>query len=93
MDYVAPVELGDERILGCPSKAYTELLLWPPERKYSPAEAFSVQLGDGLGQEWFASILPLKDATTLTVDAFYEIFKDPQNTSCLDTPVELWPEP
>lgn len=93
VDYVAPVESENGRVLGCLSKAYTELWLWPPERKYTPAEAVSVQLGNGLGQEWFASILPLRDATTMTVGAFYEIFKDPQNTSCLETPVKLWPEP
>jgi hypothetical protein len=92
VDYVAPSESEGGQFLGCPSKAYTELWLWPPEREYSPAEAISVQLGDdGLGQEWFASILPIKDATTLTVDAFYNIYKDSQNISCLETPVELWP--
>lgn len=37
--------------------------------------------------------LPLEEATGMTVAAFYESFKDPDNTSCLETPANLWTAP
>jgi hypothetical protein len=36
---------------------------------------------------------PLETATGMDVKTFYETFKDPDNVSCLQTPVEIWPTP
>lgn len=35
--------------------------------------------------------VPLDKATSMNIFTFYEIYKNPDNTSCLETPLELWP--
>src|SRR6185436_10642432 len=35
--------------------------------------------------------VPLDKATGMDVATFYETFKNPDNTTCLETPLELWP--
>ncbi len=93
VNYIAPLERVGEQYSECPPKAYPQLWLWPPEHNYSPAEVVSIQQGEGIGQEWLANFLPLENATSLTIEEFYKIFKDVQNTTCIETPVNLWPVP
>jgi hypothetical protein len=93
INYSAPYEEENGVYFGCPSKATIELWLWPPERNYSLPEAAEVIFGKRFGPEWLASYLPLQEATSLSPEAFYGTYQAFQNTSCLETPVELWPEP
>ncbi len=37
--------------------------------------------------------LPLEEATGISVETFYETFKDPTHPICLETPLNLWPGP
>ena len=34
--------------------------------------------------------LPLEEATSITVDEFYELFKDPDAKGCIVTPADIW---
>jgi hypothetical protein len=63
------------------------LYLWSPERQITFAEAEEKYLS-GPDSGYF---LPLFDATGMTVAEFYENFKDPNTTACLETPLDLWP--
>jgi hypothetical protein len=36
--------------------------------------------------------LPLEETTEIDVATFYQIFRDPDNTTCLETPASLWVE-
>jgi hypothetical protein len=93
VNYSAPYEEEDGVYFGCPAKATIELWLWPPERNYSLSEAATMIYGERFGSAWLGSYLPLEDATLLSPETFYETYQAPQNTSCLETPKELWPEP
>ncbi len=35
--------------------------------------------------------MPLAQATEMDIETFYQTFKNPNNTECLETPAELWP--
>jgi hypothetical protein len=37
--------------------------------------------------------LSLEEATGMSIAAFYETFKDPNNPICLESPLSLWPDP
>jgi hypothetical protein len=82
-----------ETIIGCPSQAW-ELTVWSwsPERNLTLETAVSLGAGgaggiNDLNLSWFKSI---ELATSMTLDEFYQKFRDPNNTSCLETPISLW---
>jgi len=93
VNYISPLDRVGEQYSECPSQAYPTFWLWPAEHKYTPSEVVSIQLGEGIGQEWLADFLPIEEATSLTIDDFYTIFKNAQSATCIETPVELWPVP
>jgi hypothetical protein len=91
--YSAPLESSGEIFLGCMSKSYTSLHLWDPDLEYSWAEGISKTTGgepeeiDSLNQLY----LPIEEATLLTLDEFFQAYKNVNNTTCLETPIDLWP--
>ena len=62
------------------------LYLWSPEIEITFKDAEEQYLNPEEGY-----FLPLYDATGMTVAEFYENFKDPNTTACLETPLDLWP--
>jgi hypothetical protein len=62
------------------------LFLWSPEIEITFTEAEEKYLDPDMGY-----FLPIYDATGMTVAEFYENFKDPNTTACLETPLDLWP--
>ena len=91
--YVAPFEEEEGNYFSCPSKARVEMWLWPPDRNYSLKEAASMLFGDRFGKEWLTGYLPIEEAVNMTIEEFFNRFRDTSNISCLETPVNLWPEP
>lgn len=94
--YTVLMEQVGNTYLGCMANAYTNLYLWDPELTYTWAEGITRASGgedreiiDDLNE----SFLPLEEATSMTLDEFYQTFQNPGNTTCLETPVELWPGP
>jgi len=43
--------------------------------------------------KWDKPIMPLEEATGMTVETFYETYRDPANDPCIETPRDLWPDP
>jgi hypothetical protein len=62
------------------------LYLWSPEIEITFKDAEEKYLDPDEGY-----FLPLYDATGMTVAEFFENFKDPNTTACLETPLDLWP--
>jgi hypothetical protein len=89
VEYVAVRETVGSHFAGCPSKAHIYLGVWAPERALSlndvAQKAGSVI--NELNVDYFKSV---EEVTPLTFDEFYETFKNPANTSCLETPIDLW---
>ena len=87
--YNALAERLDDKIRGCPSKAFIELWLLSPNDKDSYQEILSAN--DVTWEGNFPYSRSVEDATSMTVEEFYQIFKEPTD-SCLETPLNIWPE-
>ncbi|HNB51376.1 MAG TPA: hypothetical protein PK530_05515 [Anaerolineales bacterium] len=92
VEYVMPRNKIEDKFVGCPSQATINLAVWESESGL-PIE-YVIQKGGAeineLNMEYFK---PLAQATKMTLDEFYEIFQHPDNTTCLQTLMELWPGP
>lgn len=76
-------------IRGCPEHAtYPFLYLWSPLIPLTFDEIAKDRANFGYGEE--NKFRRLEDATNLNPGLFYDIFKDPKNTQCLETPMKLW---
>jgi len=64
-------------LLGCPSEAFTKLRLWSPN---SPARDYNLDP---------AILFTLEEATGMTIEEFYQQYKDPTNIKCLETPANI----
>jgi hypothetical protein len=71
---------------GCPQQDPVSVLsLWDPlldlsfEEIKNSSAAFNVDF------------LSLEESTGMDMTTFYETFKNPDNTTCLETPANLWP--
>ncbi|MCL4264533.1 MAG: hypothetical protein KJ069_15020 [Anaerolineae bacterium] len=84
-------EIIDGKVRGCLSgEESLRLVTWSPEEELTFAETV-----EGLHRPRRPIIydLPLEEATGMSVDAFYETFKNSTEPICLETPTELWPGP
>jgi len=92
VQYMIPLQIDGQTIKGCPANAHINLALMPA--------GDSVQFGELLkntNYEGFWPItekqkvgwLPIDQATDMTIDQFYETFRDNPD-ACLSTPAELW---
>ena len=78
-----------DKFIGCPAKSFVSVAVWSP----GDDEAFSrvVQAMNNGGD--LSSYKTIDSSTDMTVDEFYEIFRNSDNTMCLETPIETWPNP
>jgi hypothetical protein len=90
--YYDEADEQDAQIKGCPQQypAYV-LVVWSAEEDISFEEA--VNNSQELGSFEELNYLSLEESTGLSVETFYETFKDPDNMTCLKTPANLWPSP
>lgn len=78
------VRLGDS-VHGCPQQnPVATLYLWSPHGNLTFEDL--VNSSSAFNREY----LSLEEATEMDVATFYEIFKNPDNTTCLETPASLW---
>jgi hypothetical protein len=78
-----PLEGNDANFVGCPDQSLITLWLWAPEDIES-----ATRYGYFLPE--INIFTTLEEATSLTLDEFYQQFKDPENTQCLETPKDIW---
>jgi len=90
--YATQAKAVGSRIRGCPQhKPATTLALWSPERALTFSEATS-QTAEIRIEDWWP-YLSLQEATGMDVETFYQTFKKSDNSICLETPANLWPQP
>ena len=78
-----PLKQDDHSFIGCPTQAFTSLSLWSPGDVAAAIE-------NQAGVDEFGIYKPFEEATNLSLEDFYQRFKDSNNTQCLDTPVDIW---
>ena len=88
LEYVSPRESMGENYVGCPDKSHIYLATWDPQSDI-PWENVVDKAGSEIRM---SNSKPLDEATSLTLDDFYHIFMNPENTTCLETSIELWSE-
>ncbi len=93
--YTADMEQNGDMYRGCMANAYIYVSLWDPDLAYTWAEGIT---RTSSGEAWEVDalnevFLPLEEGTAITPVEFYQIFNNPESTSCLETPVEIWPGP
>lgn len=89
IDYTTQMHKTGSYISGCPANAHVEMDLYPPGN----ADTFfaSLEKTDAwmVKKNWYKS---LEEATLMSVDEFYETFREP-STTCIETLASLWPIP
>jgi hypothetical protein len=78
-------KIGDS-LVGCPMPVDPELYLWSPLREVTIESIEQFILG--IIDEYPPN---LEDVTNMNVSAFYESYKNPQYSGCIETPSEIWP--
>jgi len=78
-----PLTLANDMFIGCPYQAQTKLTLWLPgdtemEKEYGFSRGVPIY------------VFTLEESTSFTLDEFYQQFKDPNNTKCLETPSGIY---
>lgn len=77
-----PLHQTKDIFLGCPLEAFINLRVWPPDIR--PQGAF---IG-GFGGDDKSYLFTIEEATSMTLEEFYQRFKDP-TTTCLETPADI----
>ena len=76
------------KIRNCFDDMYSPFIyIWSPAASMTSGEAIE-KLLDTQNMPY---PVPILEATGMDVVTFYETFKDPDNTACLETPSNLWP--
>jgi hypothetical protein len=93
-EYIMPRRMIDASFAACVNQN-TELTIisWDPNHSISLAEILSIKSGIGINKHFIDYVMPLDEATTMTIDEFAEAFQVPGTDACVYTPMELWPNP
>lgn len=82
----------DEYIQGCPSKGNIGIGLWESE-KYASIKDIPNHIRENISGFSLSSYLQIDKATNMSIENFYNTFKNDNGTLCLETPYALWPFP
>lgn len=78
-----------ENIQNCFDDMYSPFIyMWSSDIPMKPDEVFENKL-DIVNMPY---PVPLEKAANMDVITFYETFKNPDNATCLETPLEFWPD-
>jgi len=86
VEYVMPRNSTGEYFEGCPTHSEVYLAVWNPQDDI-PLSQIAEKGGFGFDAEYSKSV---EKATSMTLDQFYQTFKNPGNTACLETPQGIW---
>lgn len=89
-EYIAPNELDGGYYRACPVQGYLTLRTWDPNQVIPLEKIAALGAGIGISETSFDYFKPIEEATSISLEEFYQTFTDAQDTSCLETPVELW---
>ena len=89
VEYIFLKHEEGENFTGCPSEnGYVTIMTWAPERGLSLSDLVKLN-SVGINDLTLDHYLPIGEATSMTLDEFYQTFKVPNNP-CFKTPRTLW---
>lgn len=81
---------GEQHFSLCPLQASVSLSLWQPGQYNSLEEMLAASMPMGGWGQGLGELTTLEEKTELTVDKFYEVFKDASYSTCFESPMERW---
>ncbi len=97
--YVTQMQTVVASVRGCPANAEVELELYPSGDVDSFVKSLSktfwapfVKREPIADLNWKAHWKPIDEATSMSLEQFYEIFRQPTD-KCIETPANSWPTP
>jgi hypothetical protein len=82
VEYEAPREKKGNSFAGCPYKAHIKVTAWDVQNNISLKDALRRNI------DYYKT---LEEATSMSIEEFYQEFKDKEVTSCIETPISIWP--
>jgi hypothetical protein len=91
LEYISEREKNGQSFVGCPAQSgYLSVIVWDPRQNVSTTEIASKTSGVGINSLNVNYFQSLENATTMTPQDFFEIFKDPSNATCIETSINIW---
>jgi len=75
---------------GCPSQSRLTLRTWDVKKNIPIKKIASIAAGEGINENAYDYFFPIQEAASMSINDFYEKFKEPNNNLCLDLPSSLW---
>jgi len=85
--YEFEAQIEGNYLRGCPQRTNPWLRLGQADKKWTD-EAIDLAIS---GPDSPNPLRPLEEVTNMSIDDFYETFKNPESKSCIVTPMEYWP--
>lgn len=82
--------LVGDKLEGCPQSIDPRIWVGAPDQEWTLVALFDYVFGPPIPGFPAYPTLTLKKATGMDLETFTNIFKDPDNQSCLETPADLW---
>lgn len=88
-EYISPTERDGDIARGCPSQSQLILRTWDVKKNISIKKIASIAGGVGISETAYDYFVPIQNATSMSVEDFYNAFKESSN-QCLEVPSNLW---
>lgn len=93
IEYVFPKKTEGDLLVGCPAQSgFLNILASSPSSKPSLQSLAERLSGTGINYLSYPYYRPIEEVTSMSLDEFYEVFKEPEYTSCLQMPRKHWIE-
>jgi len=80
-----------ESARGCPNQSYLTLRTWDVKKNIPIREIASIAAGEGIDANAYDYFVPIQKATSMSLNDFYNTFKEPNNNQCIEVPSSrLW---
>jgi hypothetical protein len=90
--YTNEFERNGNKAFFCPNQSFVDVWLLPPQAKNLYQEILSSFSIDWEGSPTKVGVMPLEDASQMTIENFYQTYKNPTE-KCIQTPEGIWPTP
>jgi hypothetical protein len=74
---------------GCPQTIEPILFTWANDIKWSKEDIDQISLGIDMNGQ-YTRVKSINEVTEITIEQFYNLYKDPHNELCIDTPNVNW---
>lgn len=92
-EYISLRKEQGDRFMGCQPTSYINIVSWSPDNPKSLLDIVTRIGASGINTLNIDFFKDLEEATEFNIPEFYDEFKTLDESKCVLTPKELWPEP